>query len=287
MATIADFRAEKPNWCPGCGDFTVLAALQKAAVNLGLEPENMVTVSGIGCSGKTSQYMGSYGFHSLHGRSIPVATAVKTANRDLTVVATGGDGDGYGIGLGHFIHAVRRNIDITYLVMDNHIYGLTTGQTSPTSDKGTKTKTAPEGATDEPIHPLQMAITAGAGFVAQGYSGNLKQLTELIEKGIQHKGFSLINIYSPCVTFNKVNTYDFYKENLINVDEDASYDNTDRFGAMKKIEETDELVTGLLYHNPNKLAYHETALHYPATPIAHNDLKIAREDWNKIAASFK
>ena len=287
MATIADFRAEKPNWCPGCGDFTVLAALQKAAVNLGLEPEQMVTVSGVGCSGKMSQYMGSYGFHSLHGRSIPVATSIKLANNDLTVVAAGGDGDGYGIGLGHFIHAVRRNINITYLVMDNHIYGLTTGQTSPTSDKGTKTKTAPEGATDEPIHPLQMAIMAGAGFVAQGYSGNLKQLTELIEKGISHNGFSLINIYSPCVTFNKVNTYDFYKQHLIDVDADPNYDRTNKFAALSKIEETDELLTGVIYENTARPAYHETQPHFPATAIAKNDINMSRENWEKIAVQFK
>lgn len=287
MATIADFRAEKPNWCPGCGDFTVLAALQKAAVNLGLEPEQMVTVSGVGCSGKTSQYMGSYGFHSLHGRSIPVATSIKLANNDLTVVAAGGDGDGYGIGLGHFIHAVRRNINITYLVMDNHIYGLTTGQTSPTSDKGTKTKTAPEGATDEPIHPLQMAIMAGAGFVAQGYSGNLKQLTELIEKGINHNGFSLINIYSPCVTFNKVNTYDFYKQNLIDIDADPNYDRTNKFAALAKVEETEELLTGVIYENTERPAYHQTQAHFPATPIAKNDINMSRENWEKIAVQFK
>ncbi|MFD2171503.1 2-oxoacid:ferredoxin oxidoreductase subunit beta [Tumebacillus lipolyticus] len=287
MATLVDFRAEKPNWCPGCGDFTVLAALQKAAVNIGLEPEEMVTVSGIGCSGKLSQYMGSYGFHSLHGRSLPVATAVKLANRDLTVVAAGGDGDGYGIGMGHFVHAMRRNIDITYLVMDNHIYGLTTGQTSPTSDKGTKTKTAPEGSVEEPVHPLQMALMAGCGFVAQGYSGNLKQLTELIEKGMKHRGFSLINIYSPCVTFNKVNTYDFYKANLVNVDEDASYDKTDRFGAIHKIEEHEELVTGVLYHNPEKQAYDEVLRGYPEQAITKNDLKISRDQWDKIASQFK
>ncbi|ARU61956.1 2-oxoacid ferredoxin oxidoreductase [Tumebacillus avium] len=287
MATLVDFRAEKPNWCPGCGDFTVLAALQKAAVNIGLEPEQMVTVSGVGCSGKISQYMGSYGFHSLHGRSLPVATAVKLANRDLTVVAAGGDGDGYGIGMGHFIHAMRRNIDITYLVMDNHIYGLTTGQTSPTSDKGSKTKTAPDGAVEEPVHPLQMALMAGCGFVAQGYSGNLKQLTELIEKGMQHRGFSLINIYSPCVTFNKVNTYDFYKSNLVNIDEDASYDKTDRFAAIRKLEEHEENVTGVLYHNPAKQAYDEVLRGYPEQAIAKNDLKITRDQWEKLAVQFK
>jgi 2-oxoglutarate ferredoxin oxidoreductase subunit beta len=287
MATIVDFRAEKPNWCPGCGDYTVLAALQKAAVNLGIEPENMVTVSGIGCSGKISQYMGSYGFHSLHGRALPVATAIKTANKDLTVVAAGGDGDGYGIGMGHFIHAVRRNVDITYIVMDNHIYGLTTGQTSPTTDKGTKTKTSPSGSTEEPVHPLQMAIMAGAGFVAQGFSGNLKQLTELIEKGIKHKGFALINVYSPCVTFNKVNTYDYYKEHLVNVDEDPSYDRTDRFAALKKIEETNENLVGVIYENTERLPFHETMSFYPEEPIVKNDLVITREDWNKIAAQFK
>jgi 2-oxoglutarate ferredoxin oxidoreductase subunit beta len=287
MATLVDYRAEKPNWCPGCGDFTVLAALQKAAVNLGIEPENFVTVSGIGCSGKISQYMGGYGFHSLHGRSLPVATAIKTANKDLTVVAAGGDGDGYGIGMGHFVHAMRRNVDVTYLVMDNHIYGLTTGQTSPTSDPGSKTKTSPEGATEEPVHPLQMAIMAGCGFVAQGYSGNLKQLTELIEKGIQHKGFSLINIYSPCVTFNKVNTYDYYKANLVNVDEDPSYDRTDRFAAIKKIEETQENLVGLIYENTSKPPFHEQVRAFPEVPIAKNDLIITREQWDEVAAQFK
>ncbi|MBL0386372.1 2-oxoacid:ferredoxin oxidoreductase subunit beta [Tumebacillus sp. ITR2] len=287
MATLADFRAEKPNWCPGCGDFTVLAALQKAAANIGLEPEDMVTVSGVGCSGKISQYMGSYGFHSLHGRSIPVATAVKLSNTDLTVVAAGGDGDGYGIGIGHFIHALRRNIDITYIVMDNHIYGLTTGQTSPTSDKGTKTKTAPDGSTDEPVHPLQMAIMAGCGYVAQGYSGNLKQLTELIEGGMKHKGFSLINIYSPCVTFNKVNTYDFYKQTLVNVDEDPSYDKTDRFAAIKKIEECDEHLTGLLYHSTEKLPYHEANSNFPSTPVVKADINLDQENWGKLIAQFK
>ncbi|HEU4962741.1 MAG TPA: 2-oxoacid:ferredoxin oxidoreductase subunit beta [Bacilli bacterium] len=287
MATIADFRAEKPNWCPGCGDFTVLAALQKAAVNLGLEPEQLVTVSGIGCSGKTSQYMGGYGFHSLHGRSLPVATAVKLANKDLTVVAAGGDGDGYGIGMGHFVHAMRRNIDITYIVMDNHIYGLTTGQTSPTSDPGTKTKTAPEGSTDEPVHPLQMAILGGASFVAQGFSGDLKQLTSVIEQGMKHRGFSLINVFSPCVTFNKVNTYDFYKGNLTNVDELEGYDKTDRFGVIKLIEEKEELVTGVLYQNTEKLPYDQALRAYPETAIAKNDINMTAEQFQDLIAPFK
>lgn len=287
MATLVDFRAEKPNWCPGCGDFTVLAALQKAAANMGLEPEELVTVSGVGCSGKISQYMGGYGFHSLHGRSLPVATAVKLANKDLTVVAAGGDGDGYGIGMGHFIHALRRNIDVTYIVMDNHIYGLTTGQTSPTTDKGMVTKTSLAGATEEPVHPLQMALMAGCGYVAQGYSGNLKQLTELIEGGMKHKGFALINVYSPCVTFNKVNTYDFYKENLVNIDEDASYDKTDRFAAIKKIEELNENLVGLIYQNTERPALGDVLYGYPEQPITKSDLKVSAEMFEKITAQFK
>ncbi|MGZ6550750.1 MAG: thiamine pyrophosphate-dependent enzyme, partial [Tumebacillaceae bacterium] len=142
MATMADFRYDKATWCPGCGDFSVLAALQQVCVRMGLEPEDVCCVSGIGCSGKISQHFGSYGFHTLHGRSLPTAQGIKMANQDLTVIAAGGDGDGYGIGVGHFIHACRRNVDITYIVMDNHIYGLTTGQSSPTSKKGFKTKTS-------------------------------------------------------------------------------------------------------------------------------------------------
>jgi 2-oxoglutarate ferredoxin oxidoreductase subunit beta len=231
--------------------------------------------------------MGGYGFHSLHGRSLPVATAVKLANKDLTVVAAGGDGDGYGIGMGHFIHALRRNIDVTYIVMDNHIYGLTTGQTSPTTDKGSKTKTSPSGATEEPVHPLQMALMAGCGYVAQGYSGNLKQLTELIENGIKHKGFSLINIFSPCVTFNKVNTYDFYKENLVNIDEDPTYDKTDRFAAIKKIEELNENLVGLIYQNTERPALDEVLYGYPEQPITKSELKVSAEDFAKITAQFK
>lgn len=286
MATIADFRAEKATWCPGCGDFTVLAALQKAAVNRGLEPEDMVVVSGVGCSGKISQHFGSYGFHSLHGRSVPTATGVKVANRDLTVVAAGGDGDGYGIGLGHFIHAVRRNVDITYIVMDNHIYGLTTGQTSPTSDIGSKTKTAPAGAVEEPIHPLHLAIIQGCGYVAQGYSGNLGQLVDLIEKGMEHKGFSLINVYSPCVTFNKVNTYDWYKSNIRTVDEIAGYDNTDKYAALKLIEDSEELTTGLLYTN-NRAPFQDILPKYPKTPIVDANWKLSDTEWADMIKPFK
>jgi len=248
MATLNDYRMDiTPNWCPGCGDFSVLAAIQRAAVNLRIEPENFVLQSGIGCSGRISGYLNVYGMHTMHGRSLAVAQGVKLANRDLTVVCAGGDGDGFGIGGNHFVHAARRNIDITYIVMDNQIYGLTKGQMSPTSPKGFLTKSSPEGNPESPISPLQLALSANASFIAQGFSGDIKQITSLIEQGIQHKGFAFINIFSPCVTFNKVFTYDLFKQNLVNVDDDPQYDPTNRTMAFDKVEQTDGFVKGLIY----------------------------------------
>ncbi|OFW75409.1 MAG: 2-oxoacid ferredoxin oxidoreductase [Alicyclobacillus sp. RIFOXYA1_FULL_53_8] len=287
MATMQDFKTEKATWCPGCGDFSVLNAMQKAAVNLGLEPENIAVVSGIGCSGKMSQHFGGYGFHSLHGRSLPTAQAVKIANRDLTVFAAGGDGDGYGIGMGHFVHAMRRNVNITYIVMDNHIYGLTTGQASPTSDLGSKTKTSPQGTVEQPISPLQLALAQNCSFIAQGFSGNVKQLISLIEKAVRHKGFSLVNVYSPCVTFNKVNTYEFYREGLINLDEDDSYDVTNRFAAMQKVTETNSLVTGLIYQDESRASYEDSVHGYPEIPIVKTEWHLTDTDYEEILASFK
>jgi len=248
MATLNDYRMDiTPNWCPGCGDFSVLAAIQRAAVNLRIEPKNFVLQSGIGCSGRISGYLNVYGMHTMHGRSLAVAQGVKLANRDLTVVCAGGDGDGFGIGGNHFVHAARRNIDITYIVMDNQIYGLTKGQMSPTSPKGFLTKSSPEGNPESPISPLQLALSANASFIAQGFSGDIKQITSLIEQGIQHKGFAFINIFSPCVTFNKVFTYDLFKQNLVNVDDDPQYDPTNRTMAFDKVEQTDGFVKGLIY----------------------------------------
>ena len=178
MATFKDFRNNvKPNWCPGCGDFSVQASIQRAAANVGLEPEDLAIVSGIGCSGRISGYIHAYGFHGIHGRALPIAQGLKMANRHLTVIAAGGDGDGFAIGMGHTIHAIRRNMNITYIVMDNQIYGLTKGQTSPRSAFGFKTKSTPEGSIEMALSPLEIALAAGATFVAQSFSSNLKQLT--------------------------------------------------------------------------------------------------------------
>lgn len=287
MSTIQDFQAERPTWCPGCGDFGVLNAIQKAAVNLGLDPEQVAVVSGIGCSGKMSQHAGGYGLHSLHGRSLPTAQAVKLANHDLTVFAAGGDGDGFGIGMGHFIHAMRRNIDITYIVMDNHIYGLTTGQASPTSDIGSKTKTSPLGTVEEPISPLQLALAQHCGFIAQAFSGNIKQLTSLIERAVQHKGFSFVNVFSPCVTFNKVNTYEFYKQHLVNLDDDPAYDVHDRATAMQRVVAADNIVSGLVYEDTQRRSYEDSVHGYPELALAKANLTLQEADYATIFDSFR
>jgi len=287
MATFKDFRNNvKPNWCPGCGDFSVQAAIQRAAANIGLEPEQLAVVSGIGCSGRISGYINSYGFHGIHGRSLPIAQGVKMANRDLTVIASGGDGDGFAIGLGHTIHAIRRNIDITYIVMDNQIYGLTKGQTSPRSDVGFKTKSTPQGSIESALSVMEMALTAGATFVAQSFSTDLKDLTSLIEAGINHKGFSLINVFSPCVTYNKVNTYDWFKENLTKLSDIEGYDPHNRNQAMQTLMDHNGLVTGLIYQNKDQKSYQELVHGYSEAPLVHSELELSEEKFNKLVSEF-
>ncbi len=276
--------AQESTWCPGCGDFGVVRAMQMAMVELGLHPHQVVAVTGIGCSGKFNYYFGANGFNSLHGRSLPVAQAIKIANKNLTVIAAGGDGDGYGIGIGHFIHACRRNVDITYVVMDNHIYGLTTGQTSPTSDKGFVTKTTPYGAAEWPIRPLELALAAGCGFVAQGFSGDVKQLSRLFVEAIRHKGFSLVNVFSPCVTFNKVQTYDFYRKSLTNLDE-TDHDPTDWVAAMKLVRETEGLVRGVIY-KVERPDYQDDLPNYDPNPLVEQDLSQPRRDREELLAAF-
>jgi 2-oxoglutarate/2-oxoacid ferredoxin oxidoreductase subunit beta len=288
VATVKDFRNNvRPNWCPGCGDFSVQAAIQKALAELGKEPENVAVISGIGCSGRISGYINSYGFHTIHGRSLPVAQGVKLANRDLTVIASGGDGDGFGIGLHHFMHAARRNMDITYIVMDNQIYGLTKGQTSPTSAHGFKNpKSTPYGNIENSLTPAQVALAAGIGFLGQGFSSDIKQLVDVIKQAIAHKGFSLVNVYSPCVTFNKVNTYDWYKENITNVDTIEGYNNSDRIQAMSTVMAHGGLVTGVLYQNNEIKAYEDLIPGYKEEPIVNHDLKISEDFFNQTMKEF-
>jgi 2-oxoglutarate ferredoxin oxidoreductase subunit beta len=288
VATFKEFRNNvKPNWCPGCGDFSVQAAIQRAAANVGLEPEQLAVISGIGCSGRISGYINAYGLHGIHGRSLPIAQGVKLANRELTVIASGGDGDGFAIGMGHTVHAIRRNLDVTYIVMDNQIYGLTKGQTSPRSAEGFKTKSTPEGSIESTLSPLEIALSAGATFVAQSFSSDLKQLTTLIEEGLKHKGFSLINVFSPCVTFNKVNTYDWFKENIVNLEQFPDYDPSNRIAAMTKIMETNGMVTGLIYQNKERKAYDELIVGFKEEGLAKQDLQLSRADFDKLLTEFK
>ena len=288
MATFKDFRNNvKPNWCPGCGDFSVQAAIQRAAANVGLEPENLAVISGIGCSGRISGYINSYGVHGIHGRSLPIAQGVKMANRELTVIASGGDGDGFAIGMGHTVHAIRRNIDITYIVMDNQIYGLTKGQTSPRSAAGFKTKSTPNGSVEQAVAPMELAISTGATFVAQGFSTDLKELTELIEAGINHKGFSFINVFSPCVTYNKINTYDWFKENLTKLSSIEGYDSSNRNAAMQTLMEHNGLVTGLIYQNKEQKSYQELIKGYSEDSLTKADLNLDVDYFDKLVAEFK
>jgi len=237
-----------PDWCPGCGDFGVLAALQKALVDLQIQPYNVVTISGIGCSSNLPGYVETYGMHTLHGRALAVATGVKMANHDLTVVVTGGDGDGFGIGGNHFIHTMRRNVDLLYLAMDNQIYGLTTGQVSPTSRVGMKTKSTPFGSVEGPINPIALALAAGATFVARGFTGDQKHLTDLIKLGLEHKGFSFIDIFSPCVTYNHDNTYPWFKQRVKKLEDDPAYDASNLQQAFEKAQLWgDEIPTGRFF----------------------------------------
>jgi len=271
-----------PDWCPGCGDFGVLKGLQKACAELGLQPHQIVTVSGIGCSSNLPGYMNTYGMHTLHGRPLAVATGVQMANHELTVIATGGDGDGYGIGGNHFVHTARRNVDLTYVVMNNQIYGLTTGQVSPTSSMGMKTKSSPFGSVELPVNPITSSIMNGATFVARGFSGDGHHLVELMKKAIQHKGFSLIDVFSPCVTFNHDNTYKFFKPRIKKL-EDEGHDTSDWKAACEKaLLWGDEIYTGLFLQKEQPTLGQLEPVLDEGGPMAYRPLGLTKEQSQKI-----
>lgn len=275
----------KPTWCPGCGDFGVLNALLKALTELAIAPENLVVVSGIGCSSNLPHFLNAYGFHGIHGRIIPVATGIRLANPELTVIATGGDGDGYGIGLGHFIHAMRRNIDITYVVMNNAIYGLTTGQASPTSEKGMITKSTPEGVIEWPVNPMALALSSGATYVSRGFSGDPNHMAELIKAGIQHRGFSLVDVFSPCVTYNKVNTYKWFRQRVYRL-EDEEYDPTDMMAAYRKANEWGDRIPIGLFYKTEKPTYEEEEPALKKGPLVKHPLGISDDQGKELLEEF-
>ena len=241
---VKDLKSDvKPIWCPGCGDFGVLNALLKALSDLKLDPSHVAIASGIGCSGRFPAFVKAYGFHGVHGRVLPLATGIKTANPGLTVFAVGGDGDAFSIGAGHLPHAARRNVDITYIVMDNEIYGLTNGQPSPTSPLGMEKKASPYGTYDSPLNPIAMVLSYGATFVARGFSSQPRDLTELIKRGVQHPGFAFIQVISPCVTF--YDTYARFKETTRPIPE--GHDPSNKVAAMTLALETQVQYLGVFY----------------------------------------
>ncbi|BDE06638.1 2-oxoacid:ferredoxin oxidoreductase subunit beta [Vulcanimicrobium alpinum] len=271
MLTAKDFATATPSWwCPGCGDYGVLSALKSALAELGKQPHEVAFVSGIGCSGKISGYLHSYAFHGVHGRALPVATAVKLANRDLTVIAAGGDGDGYAIGAGHFVHAVRRNPDITYIVMDNQTYGLTKGQASPTSATGYVASVSPEGNPDNPINGLALGLAAGATFVARGFSAQPKQLVQIIRAAIEHRGCSIVEVMSPCVTYNKINTYAWFKEHIEDAALRDDHRPSERTAAFDALTREGKIPLGIIYQEERPTLEERT--HLPQVPIAKHDL---------------
>jgi len=247
-------------WCPGCGNFNILKTLKGALTELKLSNDKVVFVSGIGQAAKTPQYINAHFFNGLHGRSLPAATAIKASNPELTVIAVSGDGCTYGEGGNHFIHTIRRNPDITNIVHNNMVYGLTKGQASPTTRKGVKTPVQTNGVNSEPFNPLAIAISLKASFVARAYAGDIDQTKEIIKKAVNHKGYSLVDIFQPCVSFNKVNTYQWYKENTYYIDE--SHDPYDINAAFKKAIENEKFPLGIIFINDENKTFNENLTAY-------------------------
>ena len=248
--TPADYNSPiSPAWCPGCGDFAILGALKQALAELEIFPKDVLLVSGIGQISKTPNYVNANGFHTIHGRPLPVATGARLANPDLKVIVLAGDGDSYAIGGNHFLHTCRRNIDLTHIVGDNKIYGLTKGQYSPTSDKGHVTKTTPQGSIEPPVNPVKAALATGGSFISRGFAGEVNHLKEMFMKAIEHKGYSLVDVLQPCVTFNRVNTYDYWNERVYDL-EDENYDPSDPDRALEKADEMGERIPiGVLFRD--------------------------------------
>lgn len=248
MATLDDYKGQTPAWCPGCGNFAILKAFKEAMVELNIEPHEFIIVSGIGQAGKFPHYIRCNTFNGLHGRTLPVATGIRIANSNILTIAVAGDGDCYGEGGNHLIHAIRRNINVKLFVHNNQIYGLTKGQPSPTSLEGMVTKNQPFGVFSEPLNPLALAIALDCSFVARGYAGDTTHLKELMKEAINHKGFCLLDILQPCVTFNKINTYEWYKSRIYPLESD--YNPEDKIEAFKRsLEWGEKIPIGVIYKN--------------------------------------
>jgi 2-oxoglutarate ferredoxin oxidoreductase subunit beta len=263
-----DYETCETAWCPGCGNFVILECLKAALEKLGKEPHQVLLAAGIGQAAKTPQYLSANAFCGLHGRALPAAIAAKIGNDNLTVVVDTGDGDSYGEGGNHFLHNIRRNVDIAHFVHDNQVYGLTKGQASPTSDLGFVTGVQPSGSINQPLNPVLAAIAVGAGFVARGFTGRKEQLIDLMVQAIEFKGYALVDILQPCVSFNKVNTFQWYSQRVYDLKE---HDPLDRVEAMKKaMEFGDKIPLGILYRS-------EKPTYRDRNPVLHGEPLAARQ----------
>jgi 2-oxoglutarate ferredoxin oxidoreductase subunit beta len=260
----------KPNWCPGCGNFGILSALKKALLQLDLEPHEVVMSTGIGCSSKIPHWINVYGLHSLHGRSLPIAAGIKIGNGDLCVIAEGGDGDGYSEGMSHFIQACRRNVDVTYIVHNNGVFSLTTGQTSTTGKQGFVSSSTPQGSIEPPFDPVTLAIAAGASFVARGFSGDMDQLRELIVAAVNHPGFAFIDVMQVCVSYNPAKSHKWYKERVYKL-EDIGHNPADRSGALTFAGAGEGIATGLFYLD-ERPPYEHAIPHLQDSPLVKRDI---------------
>jgi len=248
MPVLDDYTGQLPAWCPGCGNFSILKTFKDAVVELGIEPHQLMVVSGIGQAAKFPHYIKCNTFNGLHGRSLPVATGIRLANHHLVVVAVAGDGDCYGEGGNHLVHAMRRNVNVKLFVHNNQVYGLTKGQASPTTSEGTVTKNQPLGVFSEQLNPMALAVALDCSFVARGFSGDQVHLKSLMQEAFNHKGFSLVDILQPCVSFNKVNTYEWYRQRVYHME--ADYDPTDRVKAFERsLEWGERIPLGVIYRN--------------------------------------
>jgi len=276
LKTDFDKELDDIAWCPGCGNYAILSSLKQALNDLQISPQHLVMVSGIGQAAKIPQYFKTHYFNGLHGRALPPATGIKAANPNLIVIAESGDGDMYGEGGNHFIHAIRRNPDITNIVHNNMVYGLTKGQSSPTSERGFQTSVQVNGVILEPFNPIALAIALDASFVARAFAGDREKTKDILKKAIQHKGYALVDIFQPCVSYNKINTFDWFKKHTYYLDE--SYIPSNRVEAFKKSIEHDKFPLGIIYKNENKTAYHENLSIYKSdlTPLYKRKLKSDR-----------
>ncbi|MEW6569637.1 MAG: 2-oxoacid:ferredoxin oxidoreductase subunit beta [Nitrospirota bacterium] len=248
MPKLEDYRGQIPAWCPGCGNFGILKTFKEALVELEIEPYQIIIVSGIGQAGKLPHYLKCNTFNGLHGRTLPVATGIRLTNHEMLVIAVAGDGDCYGEGGNHLLHAMRRNINVKLFVHDNQIYGLTKGQASPTSMEGMVTKNQPFGVLSEQLNPVALGVALDCSFVARSFSGDGEHLKEMMKQAIKHKGFALLDIFQPCVVFNKVNTHEWYKQRVYHIE--PEYNPEDRIEAFKRaLEWGDRIPIGVIYRN--------------------------------------